>query len=200
MAQKESSRLDKLLFHTAFDRGIPITGFLDRAESTALSNVSKTASSSMRHVLEKRGIRLFHASFRESDFYFPNAKIWTVTFQYTGQEKTAFFNMVVKDRDSLTEYINANTFVTYIIQTKPDELELTFACAPLDRRRNEIDEQYIYNKISDMCVTIYDTSEGAYDGFFVKHVRPEYDESKLGRRSRKSKNRKRRSATFEKRR
>lgn len=193
-SEKVPSRADKLLFHTAFDRGIPITGFLDRAESVALSNVSKTASASMRHVLEKRGINLFHTSFRKSDFYFPNSKIWTVTFQYTGQDKTAFFNMLVKDRDSLTEYINANTFVTYIIQTKPDEFELTLACEPLDRRNIEIDEQYIYNKMNDMCVSIYDTSHGVYDGFFVKHVRPEHDESKLGRRSRKSKNRKRRSA------
>lgn len=198
MDQEESKisnpddRIETLLFHTAFGRGILVTEFLDR-EIAALSMVNKTANSSMRHVLEKRGIRLFHASFRESGFYFPNAKIWTVTFQYTGQDKTAFFNMVVKDRDSLMEYINANTFVTYMVQTKPDELELTFACEPFDRRKNEIDKQYIYDKISEMCVNIYDTSHGVYDGFFVKHVRPEYDESKLGRRSRKSKNRKRRS-------
>ncbi len=191
------SRMEKLLFHTAFNRGMPITEFLERDESAALSNVSRTASASMRHVLEKRGIKLFYTSFRESDFYFPNSKLWTVTFQYTGQDKTAFFNMLVEDRESLMEYINANTFVTYIIQTKPDEFELTFVCETLDRKKNKIDEQYIYNKISDMCITIYDTSGGVYDGFFVKHVRPEDDESKMGRRSKrnksKNKNRKRRS-------
>lgn len=178
------SRADKLFFHTAFNRGIPITGYLDRDDMMALSNVSRTSRASMRHVLEKRGITLYHANFRESDFYFPNSKLWKVTLHYKGQETTDFLKMVVRDRDDILGYINGKTFVTDIIQTEFDEFQIKFACEPIDSTKKEIDNAYLVIKIRDSIERLQDHSE-AYYNLSVKEI--EYDETKLGRRSKRKK-------------
>jgi hypothetical protein len=178
-----TSRSDKLLFHTAFNRGIPVTGYLGRDDMMALSNVSRMSRQSVRDVLEKRGITLFHTN--ETDPSLTEPKVWTVTLHYTGQDRTDFFNLLVRDKYSLLEYINANTFIMDIRQTTLDELELTFACDAVDFRKKEVDEDYLATKIRDSIERQQDYSPDYYSLFVkdVKHAKP----NKEGRRSKQKK-------------
>jgi hypothetical protein len=185
-ATRSDSRSDKLLFHTAFNRGIPVTGYLGRDDMMALSNVSRMSRQSVRNVLEKRGITLFHTN--ETDPSLTEPKVWTVTLHYTGQDRTDFFNILVRDKYSLLEYINANTFIMDIRQTTLDELELTFACDAVDFRKKEVDEDYLATKIRDSIERQQDYSPDYYSLFVkdvthVTHVKP----NKEGRRSKQKK-------------
>jgi hypothetical protein len=190
MAQDQShddtSRGEKLLFHTAFNRGIPVTGFLGRDDMMALSNLSRISRDSVRDVLEKRGISIFHTI--EPVPSLADPKLWTVTLRYTGQDRTDFFNTLERDKYSLLEYINANTFIMYIRQTKLDEIELTFACDAIDFiRKKEIDEGYIATKIRECIERQQDYSPDYYSLFVtdVKRARP----NKEGRRSKQKRSR-----------
>lgn len=186
----ETSRGEKLLFHTAFNRGIPVTGYLSRDDMMALSHVSQISRESVRDVLEKRGISLFHTS--ETDPSLAEQKIWTVTLVYTGQNRTEFLNLLVRDKGDLLGYINANTFILDIRQTKLNkmeiEIELTFACDAIDFIiKKEIDEGYLANKITDSIERQQDYSPDYYSLFVkdVKHAKP----SKEGRRSKQKRSR-----------
>jgi hypothetical protein len=190
-SQQDTSRGEKLLFHTAFNRGIPVTVYLELDDMVALSQVSPKSRESVRDVIEKRGITIKRDS-SDTDHSIADPKLWTVTLTYVGQNRIEFLKLLERDKGDLLGYINANTFIYPIRLTKLNEMEIeiefTFACDAIDFiRKKEIDEDYIETKISDSIERLQDFSPYYYS-LSVKDVKQEKP-SKEGRRSKQKRSR-----------
>lgn len=190
-----TERARKLLSDSAFDYGILINPYLRPRELKPLSAVNKKSQSIMSHVNEeKRRLKiLFHDPYPlVLDL---SNSVWTVTL---GQVKHTddfleIFDILVRDRDDLLEYINANTYLThveYIGTIKEDgtiveEIKVTFVC----ENKKKIDENYIAEKIKESIDRQAEHSDGKYyENLLVKEVKLETDTSKYRFRKSKKKN------------